>query len=635
MAFDMLFSPVTIRGMELRNRVVMSAMSTHFAGGDDGKKVTDRMIAFHVARARGGLGLNTVECTCVDGPSANKRELCVADDSYIPGLRRLCDAVHEAGGKIGIQLYQPAVAGVMDPDAELLMADMLDEDRIAGLIRDFGLGAARCAKAGFDMVELHAAHNYIVHSFLSDGFNHRTDKWGGSFENRLRFPLAVIKSMRDNMPESMPLFMRVDCHDDAVPEGTGLTVEDTIAFCRRAKELGADVLNVSRGNCTTPWLEVPPLDLPHGLNTAYAARIRRETGMLTMPAGRINTPEFAENLLEKDMCDLVVMSRAQLADPEFCNKAKAGRLSAIKYCIGCVQGCYDYYVDPDKEHITCVRNPAVGEEEAMKLVKAEKPRRVLIVGGGIGGMEAADILKKRGHIPVLCEASGRLGGQMALAGAAPRKEDTLMAAEMAAQNLADIGVEVRLNTKVTPEYIDMEGPDAVILAAGAVPSVPDIPGINGKNVFSAADVLSGKAAVSGRVTIIGGGMVGIETAEYLFAKGCRVTVLEMTGRYCADMASLRAVCEAEVLKKTDIKILLNSRCLEVREGSVTVGTEEGETTVETDFVVTAVGSESVPCGDLESACAARSVPCYVVGDANQPGRILNAVRDAYLACMEI
>ena len=396
MSFEKLFSPIKIRELELRNRVVMSAMGTHeSAASEDGRMVTDKLIAYHVARAKGGCGLNTIEVCSVDAASAPTGFLSIADDRYIPGMKKLCSAVHAAGGRVAVQLWQGGLAVASDPQAQILLpSDMplspeytvpgITEERIQSVIEAFGQAARRVVEAGIDVIEFHCAHNYLPHSFLSGGINRRTDGWGGSFENRKKFPLACIQAIRANMPEGMPLFMRIDCQDDML-EG-GLTIEEVIDFCKCAGDAGVDVLNISRGNILTAATvyEVAPVDIPHGFNVEPAARIRRETGLLTMPCGRINTPEMAEDILMQDKADLVVMARAQLADPEFCNKAKAGKLNSIKYCIGCDQGCYDYFYyglnDPKYEHITCMRNPALGEEDTRSLTPTQTPKKVLIAG---------------------------------------------------------------------------------------------------------------------------------------------------------------------------------------------------------------------------------------------------------------
>ena len=331
--------------------------------------VTDKLIRYHVARVKGGNGLNMVEVASVAPLSSPKQFLSIAEDKYIPGLKKLTDAIHEAGGKAGIQLWQGSIAVSFDPAAVMYVAsDMpvsaeltlpgISVEQIHYIADCFGKAAARAAEAGFDCVEFHCAHNYLPHSFLSGGINHRTDEYGGSLENRARFPLEAIRAIRSAVPADMPVFMRIDAHDDYLE--TGLTIEEVAQFCKWAKEAGVDVLDISRGNIITPALkyEVPSLDLPCGFNIDNAAYIRKETGMLTVGVGRINTPELAEQILEEDKVDMVVIGRGQLADPEFCNKAKAGRREDIITCVGCDQGCYDGFSNLDMPHITRLSNPA-------------------------------------------------------------------------------------------------------------------------------------------------------------------------------------------------------------------------------------------------------------------------------------
>lgn len=645
MAFDKLFSPIKIRGLELKNRVVMSAMGTRMTGPDS-SEVNQKLIDYHVARARGGVAMNTTEVCSVDLASSPKGFLAISDDKYIPGLKKLCDAVHEAGGRMCVQLWQGSLAVGMDPTAEMLVvSDMpvspeytmpgISIERIKSVVEAYGKAAARAVEAGFDAVEFHCAHNYLPHSFLSGGINHRTDEYGGSFENRARFPLECIESIRRNIPEEMPLFMRVDCHDDFLENG--LTTEDIIAFCRLAKEKGVDVLNISRGNILTAAVmyETPPVDLPNGFNVEKAARIRKETGMLTMPAGRINTPGYAEEILENDQADLVVMARAQLADPEFCNKAKAGKLSSIKYCIGCDQGCYDYFVDMTKEHITCLRNPALGHEEEYKLVETESPKKVLIAGGGMAGLEAADVLAKRGHVPVIYEQDDHLGGQMLLAGVAPRKADTAMAAEMAARNAVDSGIEIHLNTKADAEAIKACRPDEVIIATGAEPLIPPIDGVGESYVTDAHTVLKNRTGLDGKIVVIGGGLVGLEAAEFLKTPDNQVTVVEMLEEVGKDLGEMRKIAVNMAVAEAKIQIMVKTKCLGIAGHKVKVEEDGVQKELEADAVVIAVGAKSRPTKELTEACEQMGIPYHIVGDAVKARRALNAIHEAFAVAREL
>lgn len=651
MAFEKLFSPIKIRDLELKNRVVMAAMGTHESGAsEDGRSVTDKLIAYHVARAKGGCGLNTVEVTAVDKASSPHGFLSIAEDKYIEGFRKLNDAVHAAGGKTAVQIWQGGLAVASDRTAEILLPNdtplapnytvpAITHERLLSVIEAFGQGARRAVEAGFDTIEFHCAHNYLPHSMLSGGLNHRTDEWGESFENRKKFPLACIREIRKNMPEGMPLFMRIDCHDDML-EG-GLTIEEVIDFCKDAKEAGVDVLNVSRGNIMTAATiyEVAPVDIPNGFNVESAARIWKETGMITMPCGRINTPAMAEQILAEDKADMVVMARAQLADPEFCNKAKADDLTSIKYCIGCNQGCYDFFCaalyNPQVEHITCMRNPALIEEETMSLAKTDKPKKVLIIGGGIAGMEAADALHKCGHTPILVEAGDHLGGQFAIAGVAPRKDDFKQANDMAVKNMENLGIDIRLNTKGTAELIEAEKPDAVIIAVGSSPVIPQIAGSDAEFVTGAHELLSGKEFKAENAVVIGGGLVGIECAEYLASRGVTVNVVEMKDKVLTELGQLRQIGTQFALAQEPITILTSTTCKSIGENKVVVENAEGEKELAADLVVMAVGSKTNDSADLQEKCKALEIPYYVVGDASSPRLALNAIHDAYHAVLDI
>lgn len=643
--FEKLFEPIQIRGMTLNNRIVMSAMGTHeSAESVDGKSVTDKLIAYHVARAKGGNGLNTVEVTAIDEASSPHGFLSIANDSYIPGFKKLNDAVHEAGGKTCIQLWQGGLAVASDPKAEILLpCDMplspqytvpaITSERLWDIINKFGQAAKRCVEAGFDSIEFHCAHNYLPHSMLSGGINHRTDEWGGSFENRKKFPLECIKSIRHNIPDDMPLLMRIDCHDDML-EG-GLTVEEVIEFCKDAKELGVDVLNISRGNILTAatLYEVAPVDIENGFNVEDAARIRKETGMLTMPCGRINTPEFAEKILEEDKADLIVMARSQLADANFCNKAKAGQLNKIRYCMGCNQGCYDTFCaslyDPSIKHITCMRNPGLLEEESESLKMTTHPKKVLIIGGGIAGMEAAIDLKGTGNTPIIYESSSSLGGQFSLAGVISAKKDFKKAVDHMIKNIQEQNIEVHLNTECTKEMIKEIDPDALIISIGSSPIVLPIPGK--EKCIIAQDVLSDKETVAGdHIVIIGGGLVGFETAEYLAAKGKTITILEMQEKALQDLGSLRQITAQFALQQLPITIQTNAK-VEKIEDKVIANVNGELKECPYDSVIMAVGSKSndiSPYNDLD-------IPTYVIGDAKKAGVALDAFRDAYHTVLDI
>ena len=601
--------------------------------------MTDQHIAYHAARAKGGSGLNIVEVASVHTPSAPRHFLSISEDKYIPGLKKLADAIHSADGKAGIQLWQGSLAVGLDKTAQILVpSDMpvspeitlpgMTLEQIYEVIECYGKAAERAVKAGYDCIEFHCAHNYLPHTFLSGGINHRTDEYGGSFENRARFPLEAIKAIRSHMPDDMPLFMRIDAHDDFLPGG--LTIEEVIEFCKLAGKEGVDVLNVSRGNVITPanMYEIPPLDIPKGFNIENAARIRKETGMLTIGVGRLNEPDIAEKVLEEDKVDMVVMGRAQYADPEFVNKVREGRTDEITYCVGCDQGCLDAFANPDCAHVTCLMNPAVGREKEFEIKKTNHPETVLIAGGGIAGLKAAITLKQRGHNPILCEATDTLGGQFRTAGMAPRKGEMKAAVERMAKQAEALGIDIRLNTKVTPEMIAEIKPHTVFNAIGSEPLIPGFPGADKPFVTNSHDVLDGKSEVNGNIVVIGGGMVGMEVAEYLEARGNKVTILEMLPQICADLGMARKYYLDVHLPKLNITPVTEVAVTAIEDGKV-VG-KKGDKTVEfpCDYAVIAVGSRSRDGKALEDAAYANGCGYMVIGDAGRARRALNATKEA-------
>lgn len=637
--FDKLFAPYELGSLKLRNHVIMPAMGTRMC---DERAVTPKLIEYHRVRAAGGVGLNIVEVTAVHAPSSPSCFLSLAEDRFIEGHRALVDAIHAEGGAAGVQLWQGSIAVAMDPKAQILVPNNMTVhgfeipgitvEQIEEVIDCYGKAAARCVEAGYDCIEFHCAHNYLPHSFLSAGLNHRDDEWGGSLENRAKFPLACIRAIRENIPAEMPLFMRIGAFDDCLENG--MTIEDTIAFCKMAREAGVDVLDVSRGNIVSAAnaLEVPPVDIPRAFNIDNAARIRRETGMPTIGVGRINTPELAEEILESGKVDLVVMGRAQLADPEFCNKAREGRVDDIVYCVGCDQGCLDGFADlRNFEHITCLRNPQLGHELDWKVEPAEKAQRIAVCGGGVAGMMAAETLAARGHQVVLFEASDHLGGQFVTAGKAPGKAEMEQAARLMGEQTERAGVEVRLNTPLTVELAVSEGFDRVILANGATPVTM---GLSGDNAHVAHDVLDGETVAGERVVVIGGGLVGLEVADLLASAGKSVTVIEMAERAGAGLGSARMTCVFGKLGKLGVQILTSTKFVRMVEDGLEVEDADGVRELACDDVVVAVGSRAADNAELTAALETAGVPFCVIGDAQCPRRALDAIREGFLAARE-
>lgn len=632
--FEHVFAPIKIREMELKNRIILPAMGTRMADADG--SVTEKLVAYHAARAKGGCGLNIVEVAAVHTPSAPAHFVSISEDKFIEGHKKLTDAIHENGGKAGIQLWQGSIAASMDPKAKILVvSDMnfgpytlkaITKEEIQEVIECYGAAAARAVQAGYDCLEFHLAHNYLPHSFLSAGLNHREDEYGGSFENRCRFPLEVIDEIRRRMPEGMPLFIRIDAQDDLLENG--MSIEEVIRFCKIAKEHGVDVLDVSRGNIITAasMYEVPPIDVPNAFNVENAARIRKETGMLTVGVGRINTAALAEELIADDKVDLVVMGRAQLADPDFANKAKEGRVEDIVHCVGCNQGCYDGFCDvANRPHITCMRNPMIGHEAEYTFEPAEHAKKVWVIGGGVAGMEAAQILHERGHQVTLFEAADTLGGEFLLAGEAPGKGEMKEAAlEMGAQT--ERMVTVHKNTMVDAEMILNGDVDEVILAVGSSPIQIQLEGAEKLTHVSAPEVLRREVKPEGKVAVIGGGLVGLETADTLASAGCEVTILEMKDSIGSDLGSLRKIAVMMKMQQLNVKMLTNSKVCKFTEEGIVL--EDG-TLVPCNCAVFAVGFRANDSHLLAEACEKKQIPFHVIGDAKTARRAIDAVAEGF------
>lgn len=587
MPFEKLFSPIKLRGLELPNRVLMPGMDTKLAHDGIGEEV----IAYHLARVRGGCGLNMFECTAVHPTSRSKMNFGLYTEEQRDEFKKLTSAVHDAGGRIGVQLlhcgfvYRPFLyEGVRCLDVNNMSKADIDE-----IVAAFGKSARYAVEAGFDTMEFHAAHTYLAHEFLSAAMNQRTDEYGGSLENRARFALECIREMRRNMPEDMPLMLRVDVQDDYLEHG--LTIDEVAQFVNWAGEAGVDLADVSRGNMLTfaNVYEVPPINLPKGLNIELIGELKSKVKNVAIATvGRIVEPEMAEKALEEGKADMVAIGRAQIADPDWCVKAMRGESGEIVKCIGCLQGCYDAITLSERKTITCLRNPMVARESKPVPV-AKRPLRVMIIGGGMGGMVTARYLKQLGHEPEIYEMGGSLGGQFVLAGKAPHKEEIGEADRWEQEAVLRLGIPVHLNTSVTPQRIAYTKPDAVIIAIGAVPLIPRIPGFDLPNVCNAHEVLAGEVTPGGNVVVIGGASVGVEVAEYLAERGAHVSVIEMRNKPGIGYGPLRRKFVKKNLFEYGINFIGEAKCEEIRSDSV-VYTKHGKTmTIPCDTAVISVG----------------------------------------------
>jgi 2,4-dienoyl-CoA reductase-like NADH-dependent reductase (Old Yellow Enzyme family)/thioredoxin reductase len=635
-----LFEPFRIGGMKLKNRVVMPAMGTNFSSEDG--CVTKRLLSYHVERARGGVGLIIVEGAYVEPRGRGSvRQLGVDDDDKVSGLRELASAIRANGAGAALQLFHggrqshSSIIGMQPVSASEVLCRLTGEtpralsvEEIHGVEEAFAEGARRCRDAGFDAVEIHGAHGYLINQFLSPLTNKRTDEYGGGVEGRARFLLEILGLTREKVGGDYPVLCRIN-GDDYI-EG-GVTLEDAKKTARLLEAAGVDAIHVSGGIYDSPVpVTTGPMALPRGHMVHLAAAIRKVVSVPVIAVGRINDPELAETVLQEGKADLVSMGRGLLADPELPMKAAAGRLDDIRKCTACDECIARLFYNED---IACSVNAALGREEEYAIRKAEVSKRVLVVGGGPAGMEAARVSALRGHSVVLCEKGDRLGGQLNLAVVPPHKEEMRTVTPYLEGQIRKVGVKVMLGQEVTPALAREIGADAVFVAAGSVQTVLGIPGAGGENVVLANDVLCGKASVEERVVVVGGGMVGAETAEFLAEKGKRVTILEMLGKIGIDMVPFAMTLLYQRLKKLGVVMITKAKVVELKDGCVVYEKDGGKQTVEADSVVLALGSK--PNTSLMEAFKGQASEVYAIGNAREPGNALEAIHEGSRVAREV
>ena len=631
MVLDHLFRAGKIGALVLKNRVILPAMGT-LLPEEDGS-VSRGLIDYHAARARGGCGLNIVEVAAVHPTTKGPHYLAVYDDRFIPGLSELAEAIKEAGGKACLQLWHagrqtnsfvsglPIVAPSPIPCPKCReMPRELTQSEIRELISAYGDAALRARRAGFDAVEVHGAHGYLIAQFMSAYSNRRTDEYGGPLENRIRFALEVVKDIREKVGPDFPVLFRLSA-DEYVKDG--LNIAETKRIAGMLEKAGVNAIHVSAGNYETLFRIIPPLDFPVAVNADNAAAVKSVTRLPVIAALRINDPVLADRLIRDGQADFVAVGRGQIADPEFCNKAQAGDLDSIVKCVGCNQGCVDRNF-LDRLPISCLRNPAAGREAQYALQPARQRKKVLVVGGGPAGLEAATILRKRGHDVLLVEKSDHLGGQFLLAGAAPRKKEMAEAALQMGRTAERQGVRIRLNTPFSATVMEEFKPDDVVVATGSTPIVPPLPGIQKAHVVKAHDVLAGLEISGEHVAVIGGGLVGLEAAELLCSRGKRITIVELLDKIGNGLGPTRRLLAKNFIAEHNIEVHLNTKCLEIKDRSLVVERSGAIHEIgPIDAVVIAVGVAADRT--VENELSKMGCRFHVIGDARQARKALDAI----------
>lgn len=639
-----LFSPIKIGKLEIKNRIVMPSMDTEF-GSEEGE-VTERVIAYYEERAKGGAGLINVEYTAIERRGrASPYQLMINDDKFIPGFKRLVEAVKKHGARAGMQLHhggvrssakvtqmQPVGPGDFPfyPAGKEPGPRVLTASEIHGLVLAFGEGARRAKEAGFDIIELHCTHSYLIDQFISPRFNRRTDAYGGSIENRARFPCEIIECMKDRVGGDYPIICRMTGDDYA--DG-GITPEDAKLTAALLVKAGADCLHISVGSSGS-MVPGPPMYLPDGCFLHLSEAVKKAVNVPVIGVGKIGTPQIAEQALNEGKADLVAMGRALIADPYLPKKAKEGRVEEIVPCIYCNQGCITR-VSAGLD-MKCVVNPAVGQEKVAPVFPAKSPKKVFIVGAGPAGLEAAVVAKTMGHEVVLAERENLLGGQLNLACKPPKKEVIQKLIDYFAFQVKKLGIKTYLGKSVTKEFLQEINPDVVILATGSTPAVPDLPGVHGENVSSAIEVLKGKKVSGRKVIVVGGGQVGLETADLMAEGGKEVLLLEMLSEVGADMAPRNKTFLMRKLSDQKVQIFVNRKGTQISKNGVLAAHFGQKEEFTGDAVILAVGSnpDRSLLQELEGIITELQ-ECYMAGDCIQPRKALEAIHEGARIAGEI
>jgi 2,4-dienoyl-CoA reductase-like NADH-dependent reductase (Old Yellow Enzyme family)/NADPH-dependent 2,4-dienoyl-CoA reductase/sulfur reductase-like enzyme len=631
---DQLFKPSKIGSMTLANRVIMAPMFTQIAA--EKGYVSDRLCAYYEERARGGMGLIIVENTAVArGGESATREPAIFDDTYLDGLSRLASVIHKYGVKAAIQLHhagrqRPAQMG--EPVAPSAIAckfvkaqpRALTTEEADELVEKYAEGALRAKKAGFDAVEFHGAHGYLICQFLSAYTNKRTDKYGGSLEARMRFALDIVKKTRQKVGSGFPVLFRISAKE-FVPEG--LDLDQTKLIARALQDAGVDCIDVSAGIYETGQWSCQPGWMPRGCLVPFAEEIKKNVSVPVIVAGRMVDPRFADKVLLEGKADFIALGRPFLTDPQILIKAKKGRYGDIRMCIACCN-CMDSLMRG--KPIVCSINAELGRETS-KPLPAKIPKKVVVVGGGPGGMEAARVAAGRGHKVSLYEKDKAPGGQLIIAALPPGKEELQTTILFLTAQLDKEGVDVHLGHAVTAQEIIDLHPDVVIIAAGSVTERPNLSGADLPHVLLARDVLSGKVQTGRKVVVVGGGRVGCETAELLVRQGKDVTLVRMSGksRLAQEIGPASRGSFLEKLAKSGVKIKATAVISDIDRKAVMVS-ESGVTThIEADTVI--LSPAPIADDGIARLLEGKIPEIIVIGDCAKPRAIIDAIHEGYAA----
>lgn len=627
--YENLLSPGKIGTLTLKNRSVFPPMGSGYV---ENEYPIQQLTDYHVRRVRGGCAMNIVEIAAVHPTSKSPTILGIYDDKFIHGLAEMAKAIKDAGGVTCIQLWhggrqtsgKPFGGQPVAPSA-IANAFIGEEPRaltleeVQEIISSYGDAALRAQKAGFDAVEIHGAHGYLIDQFLNSYTNKRNDRYGGSLENRARFGCEVVRDVRKKVGGDFPIILRMSAIEHVKD---GIELEDAIEAAKLYVKEGLDALDVSQGCYDALPYTVPPYFLPQKVNVYNAYQIKKNTHVPMIVAGRINNPDTAEEVLHDGMADFIGLGRPLLAEPDFIKKTMEGNTDDIVRCIACNQGCVGRVFKGLGN--SCIFNPATGHEREVLIKPAKQKKKVLVIGGGPAGLEAARVAQIRGHEVILLEKEVALGGQFIEAGRAPHKELFAEAAIHMGYRAFKAGVDIRVYTTANEERIREINPDVVIVATGADPIMPDIPGIGRLNVYEARKIIvSDQLIGENHVAVIGGGLIGLEAMEILSFQGKKVEVIEMADEIGKDLEMYLKPYVFGIIKEQLIKIHLNTQLIEIMDDSITIENEGKQREMPCGAVVIAVGSKSNT--SITDTVKKLGYEYHVIGDAKEPSKILQAI----------
>ena len=640
-----LFTPAKIGTCEIPNRLIVPAMVMNLCTEDG--KITERYIRYIEEKAKGGWGMVITEDYAVNENAKGYKFIPgLYNDEQIEGNKKLTETIHQYDTKLFCQMYHPGrqskhdVNGNVQPIAPSAIKDPFCMDlpreitveEIHQIVKDFGSTARRCKEAGFDGIEIHAAHGYLISEFLSPFTNKRVDEYGGCFENRTRILDEIYAEIRKNVGDDFPVQVRISANEYLLG---GRTEADTYELVRHLDELGVDAIHISNGMYASPVLRqiIAPMYTEHAINMDTAEQVKKLVSCPVIVTNRINDPKMADTILVMGKADFIGMGRGSLADPHLPNKAKEGKFENIRYCIGCLQGCEAGLLAGTCA--TCLVNPRVGREYENPMDVVSDPKKVMVIGGGPAGLIAAETAAKVGHNVTVYEAKSQLGGQFRSAAFPPGKGELSTFTSSARKNLADMGVAVKTGCAVTEELIAAEKPDAIIIATGAKPMMPPIEGIDGANVVAAEDVLLGNVDVQpGPVVVCGGGEVGGETAHFLTQSCQDITILEMRDEILVDMFPLMKMQLLQYIAETGIKVRTGAKVASISENGVSFTDKDGNVeTIPAATVVSAFGYKAY--NPLEEIARKYCENVKVVGCAVKAGNALTAIKEGYEAALAL